>query len=214
MTQTQEAAQEAEAAYLLDGTLLEACSCNILCPCWVGEDPDLGECYSFVAYHIDSGQVGGVDVSGHSMVMVNFIPGNVLAGNWEVVVLVDDQASPEQRDALVKVFTGKLGGPMADFAQLIGTVRGIESVPIGHRVEGGVGTLSIPGVVEAEMEPYRSPTGDVTTLRDSIFSTVPGSPAWVSKASHHRINLPKYGMSWEYEGRNAIQSAWRMEHAG
>ena len=64
------------------------------------------------------------------------------------------------------------------------------------------------------MEPYRSPTGDVTTLRDSIFSTVPGSPAWVSKASRNRVNLPQYGMSWEYEGRNAIQADWRMEHAG
>ena len=214
MTQTQEAGQQAEAAYLLEGTLIEACSCNVLCPCWVGEDPDLGECFSFVAYHIDSGRVGGLDVSGHSMVMVTYIPGNVLAGNWEEVVLVDDRASPSQRDALVKVFTGQLGGPMADFAQLIGTVKAVESVPISHQVRGGVGTLSIPGILEAEMEPYRSPTGDVTTLRDSIFSTVPGSPAWVSKASRHRVSLPQHGMSWEYEGRNAIQSEWRMEHAG
>jgi hypothetical protein len=214
MTQTQEAARGAEAAYLLEGTLLEACSCNVLCPCWIGEDPDLGECFSFVAYHIDSGQVAGLDVSGHSMVMVTYIPGNVLAGNWETVVLVDDQASPEQRDALVKALTGQLGGPMADFAQLIGTVKGIESVPISHQVQGGVGALAIPGVVEAEMEPYRSPAGDVTTLHDSIFSTIPGTPAWVSKASRHRVNLPQYGMSWEYEGRNAIQADWRMEHAG
>jgi len=214
MTQTQEAARGAEAAYLLEGTLIEACSCNVLCPCWIGEDPDLGECYAIVAYHIDSGQVGGLDVSGHSLVMVTYIPGNVLAGNWEEVMLVDDQASPEQRDALVKVFTGQLGGPLADFAQLIGTVKGVESVPISHQVQGGVGTLSIPGVVEADMEPYRSPTGDVTTLRDSIFSTIPGTPAWVSKASRHRVSLPQYGMSWEYEGRNAIQADWRMEHAG
>ena len=213
MTQTQEATQRPEAAYLLEGTLIEACSCNMLCPCWVGEDPDLGECFSFVAYHIDSGQVGGVDVSGHSMVMVTHIPGNVLAGNWEEVVLVDDQASAEQRDALVNVFTGQLGGPLADFAQLIGTVKGVESVPISHRVQGGTGTLEIPGVVEAEMEPYRGPDGSVTTLRESIFSTVPGSPAWVSKASRNRVNLPQYGMSWEFEGRNAIQADWRMEHA-
>ena len=78
---------------------------------------------------------------------------------------------------------------------------------------GGTGTLEIPGVVEAEMEPYRGPDGSVTTLRESIFSTVPGSPAWVSKASRNRVNLPQYGMSWEFEGRNAIQADWRMEHA-
>jgi hypothetical protein len=72
----------------------------------------------------------------------------------------------------------------------------------------------IPGIVEAEMEPYRSPEGSVTTLRDSIFSTIPGTPAWVSKASRNRVSLPRYGMSWEYEGRNAIQADWRMEHLG
>jgi hypothetical protein len=62
------------------------------------------------------------------------------------------------------------------------------------------------------MEPYRSPAGSVTTLRDSIFSTVPGSPAWVSKATKHRVSFAKYGFEWEFEGRNAIQADWRMEY--
>jgi hypothetical protein len=214
MAQTQEAARRAGAVYSLQGTLIEACSCNVLCPCWIGEDPDLGECFAIVAYHLDAAQVTGIDVSGRSVVLVTHIPGNVLAGDWEVVVLVDDGATTQQRDALVKAFSGQLGGPLADFAQLIGTVKGIESVPISHEVHGGVGTLRIPGIVEAEMEPYRSPDGSVTTLRDSIFSTVPGSPAWVSKAGRNWVRLPRYGMSWEYEGRNAIQADWRMEHLG
>jgi hypothetical protein len=214
MVQTREALQQADAVYSFQGTLIEACSCNVLCPCWIGEDPDLGECYAIVAYHLDAGQVGGLDVSGRSVVLITHIPGNVLAGNWEVVVLVDEDTTREQREALVKAFSGQLGGPLADYAQLIGTVKGVESVPISHQVRGGVGTLSIPGIVEAEMEPYRSPEGSVTTLRDSIFSTIPGTPAWVSKASRNRVNLPSYGMSWEYEGRNAIQAEWRMEHLG
>ena len=64
------------------------------------------------------------------------------------------------------------------------------------------------------MEPYRSPLGDVTTLRDSIFSTVPGSPAWVSKATRHRVNLPQYGMSWEYEGATPSRPSgrWSTSH--
>jgi hypothetical protein len=212
MAQVRQAVQQGEAVYSLEGTLLEVCSCNVLCPCWIGEDPDGGECYSVVAYHIDRGQITGVDVSGRSAVMVNHIPGNVLAGSWQVVLLVDDGATADQRDALVGVFSGQLGGPLADFAQLIGTVKGVETVPISHEVRGGTGTLRIPGIVDAEMEPYRGPDGSVTTLRESIFSTVPGSPAWVSKAGRNRVSLPQYGMRWEYEGRNAIQADWRMEH--
>jgi hypothetical protein len=202
-----------EAAYSLKGTLLEACSCGVLCPCWIGEDPDGGECFAVVGYHFDTGQIGGVDVSGLSLLSVAHIPGNILAGNWEVVVLVDDSATDDQRDAILAAFTGKLGGPLADIAELIGTIKGVESAPIRHDIAEGVGSLEVPGVLEAEMEPYRGPDGSVTTLRESIFSTVPGSPAWVAKAERNRVNLPQYGMVWEYEGRNAIQSEWTMEYA-
>ena len=182
------------------------------CTCWVGEDPYHGECFAINAYHVDNGQIRDIDVSGLSLGFAVHIPGNVLAGNWEVVALVDDQANIAQKDALLAAFTGQLGGPLADVYQLIGTVKGVQDVPISHRVVGGAGTLHIPGIIEAEMEPYRGPDGSVTTLHNSIFSTVPGSPAWVSKATRNRVNLPQYGMTWEYEGRNAIQAEWHMEH--
>ena len=56
------------------------------------------------------------------------------------------------------------------------------------------------------MGPYTGPDGTTTTLRDSIFSTVPGSPAYVGKASRYAVDLPEHGMQWVYEGRNAIQA--------
>jgi hypothetical protein len=203
-----------ESVYTLEGTLIEACSCNVNCPCWIGEDPDLGECFAIIAYGIERGRIRDVDVSGLNLVLIAHIPGNVLAGNWEIVALVDEKGSPEQREALLDAFTGKLGGPLGDlWTALIGEVRGVEFVPIAHEVAGGSGRLSVPGLAETEMEPYRGPDGSVTTLQNSVFSTVPGSPAWIAKASLHRVNLPQYGMTWEYDGRNAIQSEWKMEYA-
>jgi hypothetical protein len=213
MAEVQEAPSGAKTVYSLQGTLLEACSCGVACPCWIGEDPDGGECHAIIGYHFDKGEVSGVDVSGLSFVLIAHIPGNILAGNWEVVVLTDDKATEEQGNALLAAFTGKLGGPLADVYQLIGTVKGVEAATIRHEVVGGAGSLEIPGIVEAEMEPYRSPLGEVTTLQNSIFSTVPGSAAWVSKAGRNRVDLSQYGMSWEFEGRNAIQAEWTMEYA-
>jgi hypothetical protein len=69
-----------------------------------------------------TGAIRGVDVSGLSLLSVAHIPGNVLAGNWEVVVLVDDRAADDQREAILAAFTGELGGPLADLAELTGTV--------------------------------------------------------------------------------------------
>src|SRR5436305_1832267 len=107
------------AVYSLRGTLIEACSCNVNCPCWIGEDPDLGECFAIVAYGIERGQIGEIDVSGLNLVLICHIPGNVLDGNWEIVALVDERGTQEQRDALLSAFTGKLGGPLG--AQVTGT---------------------------------------------------------------------------------------------
>jgi hypothetical protein len=61
------------------------------------------------------------------------------------------------------------------------------------------------------MAPYRSAYGTTTTLRDSIFSTIPGSPAWISKASQTSVNLPEHGMVWSVKERNAIQGEFKFE---
>jgi hypothetical protein len=197
--------------YDLEGTLLEACSCDILCPCWVGEDPDGGACDSFNAYHFERGTIRGVDVGGLSMVLVNRIPGNVLVPkSWRQVIFVDDRATDEQFQAIVAAYQGDLGGPLADLAGLVGETLGVERASITHEVAGGQGTLKVGEFLFSEMGPYRGADGSLTTLRDTVFSTVPGSPAYVSKASTHTVDLPQYGMVWSFEGRNAIQSEYRI----
>src|SRR3954467_11746473 len=64
--------------YDLEGTLLEVCDCEVLCPCWIGEDPDGGSCSAVNAYRLERGTIRGVDVSGLNFVRVVLIPGNVL----------------------------------------------------------------------------------------------------------------------------------------
>ena len=123
-------------AYTLEGQLLEVCTCNILCPCWVGEDPDGGTCDGVLSWHIDKGSVNGTDVSGRTFTILTHIPGNILEGNWRVVVYVDDGATDEQQQGLLDVWTGKLGGPIADLAQLVGEVMAVERAPVQFQVEG------------------------------------------------------------------------------
>jgi hypothetical protein len=214
MAMTEEKAAESGVVYDLEGTLLEACSCGVLCPCWIGEDPDGGACDAFVAYHFDAGTIRGVDVAGLNLVNVVRIPGNVLTpASWRIVMFVDERATDEQLDALVSAYGGKLGGPLADLAGLVGEVLDVQRAPIRHEIVDGAGTLAVGDFVSASMAPYRGADGSTTTLRDSVFSTVPGSPAYVGKASTHTVNLPQYGMVWSFEERNAIQSDYRITFA-
>jgi hypothetical protein len=181
------------------------------CPCWIGEDPDGGICKSFLAYHFDRGEIQGIDVSGQTLVKIVYIPGNVLAGNWHAVIYLDENSSPEQRKVLLDVITGELGGPLADLAKLVSENLDVRVAPIDYHVHDAEGTIKIGDVLSAEMAPYRSGDGKPTKLVDSIFSTIPGSPAYVAKASHHRVNLPEFNFVWEYSGKNAIQGAFRFE---
>jgi hypothetical protein len=208
------AVSEATTGYELEGSLLEVCTCDVLCPCWIGEDPDGGECLSVVAYHFDRGMVAGVDVTGLTLASAVHIPGNIFAGNWKQVLFVDDKATDEQQDALVKMFTGELGGPFADLAALVGERLAIERAPISHEIVDGAGTLRVGDAISAQMHPYKGPDGSTTTLHNSVFSTVPGSPAYVGVADHQKIDLPQYGLEWEESKRNAIQSDWKMVHTG
>jgi len=198
-------------AYELEGTILEVCNCNVLCPCWIGENPDNGTCDAVVAYHIDKGSINGTDVTGRTFVILAHLPGNVLQGNWRSYYIVDDKATEAQQAALVDVWTGKLGGPLADFAQLTGEVLGVDRAPVSYELHEGKGTLKVGSFVEAEMTPYVGSTGQTTTLNDSVFSSIPGSPAWVSKASRYVRKSSAIGLKdVNLQDHNAIQGTFRF----
>jgi hypothetical protein len=198
-------------AYQLEGRLLEVCTCNILCPCWVGEDPDGGTCDGLFAWHFDKGSVNGTDVTGRTFGWIGHIPGNILEGNWRIVVFLDEDVTDEQEQALLDVWTGKLGGPIADLAQLVGEVISVERVPIEFDVEGVKGTVKFGDAASANLEPYKGATGESTTLNDTIFTTIPGSPAYVGKAEHYRVDIPQHGFEIDLQDHNAVQGSFRFE---
>ncbi|MGQ0573427.1 MAG: DUF1326 domain-containing protein [Pseudonocardia sp.] len=197
--------------YTIEGRLLEVCTCAAICPCWVGLDPDDGNCQGTVAWQVDRGTIQGVDVSDRAIAVVVHIPGNVLAGNWKAVVYVDDRCTEEQQQALLAVYTGKLGGAIADLAGLIGEVVAVERATFTVDVEGGAGTLRIGDAVYAELTPFQGATGQPTTLSDTVFSTIPGSPAYPGTASVYRRAGTLLGREdVDIAGKNCVQGAFRF----
>src|SRR4051812_10668579 len=195
-------------AYNLEGRLLEVCDCRVLCPCWIGEDPDFGTCRTIVSWHFDRGIIDGIDVSGLTIAAVAFVPGNILQGNWRAAIYVDENASQEQEAALLKVYTGQAGGPIAELAKLIGEVVSVERAPIMFTVDGGRGTLKIGTDYLAELEPYVSATGKTTTLTDTVFSTVPGAPVFVGRAPVYKSKNAALGIDIDLKNHNALQSTF------
>ncbi|MDX1488165.1 MAG: DUF1326 domain-containing protein [Acidiferrobacterales bacterium] len=198
-------------AYQLEGSLLEVCTCKTLCPCWVGEDPDFGTCDGTLCWHFDKGTIDGVDVSGLTFAVLAHIPGNILQGNWRAIAYVDDNASKEQEEAILGVYTGKKGGPVADLAQLIGEVVAVERVPFIFEVKQGRGRLRIGDSVSADIEPFKGAGDRPTALSDTIFTTIPGSPAYVGKAGMYKANASALDLNIDLQGHNAVQGSFRFE---
>lgn len=115
-------------------------------------DPD-GD---FLGWYIDRGVVRGLDVSGRCLCASVRVSGDLMSSNWKSRILVDDRCGEGQQAALLSVFTGQLGGPIADLAVLIGEVVAVQRVPITFYLVGGKGYLTIGEVAEARVTPQRS----------------------------------------------------------
>lgn len=197
--------------YEIEGRLLEVCTCKVLCPCWVGEDPDGGVCESVLGWAVDKGTIEGLDVSGLVLALSVHIPGNVFNGNWKGVVYVDDRSTEAQQAALLKVFTGQLGGAIADLAGLISEVVAVERVPVSFLVEEGAGTMTIGDRAELRLAPFLGATGKPTVMHETVFSTIPGSPAYVGKSEFFRRDERDHGLAnVNISGHNAIQGSFRF----
>jgi hypothetical protein len=98
------------------GVLLGACNCDWGCPCSFNARPTKGFCEGCYVWRIESGQFGELRLDGLTMALAGHSPGAVHEGNLTTLIVMDERATPPQRDALSKLSQGKMGGPWAIFA--------------------------------------------------------------------------------------------------
>jgi hypothetical protein len=195
--------------YRLEGQEVEACDCSSICPCVFGEEPEHGTCVGILARHITKGVIDGVKVAGITWLEVFQSPGHQLEGGTSKLVFIDRGATLDQVTALRDAFHGNHGGPLEELAKLTGAWLGLEQADVACEVHRGEGRIAVGGKLRAVMSPRHGPDGTPTTLRDAFFSTVPGSPSWVAKASELTVVIPEHGLQFAFEGRSAIQSDFR-----
>jgi hypothetical protein len=103
-------------AWQLRGTYFESCSCDAVCPCtWsaLTAKATLDRCRALLAYHVESGQINDVDVSGLNFALFLDTPPVMSQGDWRVGVYPDDTATDSQIEQFGAVLSGQAGGPPA-----------------------------------------------------------------------------------------------------
>ena len=193
-------------SWSLKGKYVETCSCDLICPC--NASLTHGAVYDFcrvvLAFDITEGEIEGTDVSGLKVAAIADTPKVMTDGNWKIGVFVDANASDEQADKLVAVFSGQKGGPMAGVVPLIGEMLGVERAPIEIRHDGLSHSVRIGDAVDFEIEdivPFGVETGEPVKLTGMFHPA--GSTFNVAEAKRSKINA--FGI--EYEGKTGLSSA-------
>src|SRR4051812_4731176 len=83
------------------------CNCSYGCPCQFNALPTYGHCQAVGGTEIASGVHGATRLDGLRFVAIFRWPGPIHLGQGEAAFVIDERASPAQRDSLVRVLTGQ-----------------------------------------------------------------------------------------------------------
>src|SRR5262245_59063140 len=94
------------------GSYFEACNCEAICPCRSIGGRQGGRatediCEFALSWHIERGEAEATNLDGLDVVMAGFYEEHVEGSPWQVVLYVDERATPEQHEWLSRIFLGQ-----------------------------------------------------------------------------------------------------------
>lgn len=186
------------AEWEIRGDYTESCSCEYLCPCILadGAMPATEEfCKVSMAFKIQRGHYQGLSLDGLAFVIMAESTRVMADGDWRVGLIIDVQATPEQREALQVIASGQGGGPMAAFAPLIGEFRGVEMMPIDYSIGSMSRSVKAEGLLDQEVHgvPSSSASGEAIAI-DNTFH--PANKR-LNLARATRSHMHAFGIDWD-----------------
>ena len=118
--------------WTLSGTYLEACNCEVICPCRriggrAGGRSTYGICLGALSWAVVEGRAGDVDLGGRRVVLVSRYDDDEPRSPWDFVLYLDDGADDAQRSTLAAIFLGEAGGtPLRQFPWAFKPSRRVE----------------------------------------------------------------------------------------
>lgn len=147
----------------LHGRELANCNCATGCPCQFMALPTHGNCEAVATFEFDSGHYGDVDLGGTKSALVVHWPGPIHEGSGTMQIIIDEKASPEQRDALFKIMTGEDTDEMATMWWVFSAMCPTKLETLYKRIDiemdmdSRKGRASVAGVFETDAAPIINP---------------------------------------------------------
>jgi hypothetical protein len=160
---TWESLDMANTKWMIQGPEIGSCNCAYGCPCQFNALPTDGNCRAAGGMRIDKGHHGNVKLDGLCWAITAAWPGAVHMGHGEYQPIIDERATDQQREALLRIVTGQDTEPGATFFQVYTSMCDKVHPPMFKKIsfksdaQSCEGEISVPGVLEVKTEAIRNP---------------------------------------------------------
>ncbi len=177
------------------------CNCDYGCPCQFNARTTHGNCHAVGGIEIAEGHHGNTKLDGLKVACVLAWPGAIHEGKGHVTPIVDQRATPNQREALLRIMSGEDTEPGATFFQVFATTYEKVNEPIFAEidlevdVDGRTARLNVPGVIDARGEPIVNPvTGQPHRARINLpngfeYTVAEIGRGWTKASGAIELNL-------------------------
>jgi hypothetical protein len=142
------------------GDEMVSCNCDWGCPCQFNANPTHGNCRGVGVWSIREGHFGDVSLDGVRWGGLISWPGAIHEGNGTIQLVIDENASDEQREALLELASGQHGGSFFEiFAVVCPNVKDPITATIEFESdrESRTGRIKLGDIAETRVEPIRNP---------------------------------------------------------
>ena len=152
----------AYADWRLEGEWMKNCNCAFGCPCDFNARPTLGYCKGILGMRITKGHFKQTRLDGLSFFVTVSFPGALHEGNGEMQPIIDERATPEQREALFAIMSGQNSaeGTLFNIVSLIISKAHdpvFAAINFSFDEASRTARLAIPGILETDVEPIKNP---------------------------------------------------------
>jgi hypothetical protein len=196
-------------AWEISGSYLEACNCDVICPCRriggrAGGRSTYGECAGALSWSIERGHAGDVDLAGMRVVLATRYHDDEPGSPWRHVLFVDERGDDDQRRALGDIYTGRLGGTAAEQFPWVfkaGDLLGVEAVDIEIDHSPGKSWFRAGGKVEVRV-------GAAVAGQETVTCIIPGHHRDGLERVSESIDVAADGLAFSFRGRCAYASTF------
>lgn len=200
----------------IKGRHLGVCNCAWGCPCDFNALPTYGACEAVDVLAIDEGYYGDLRLDGLRAAALCRWPGPLHEGKGVAQTVIDEEASEQQREALLTIMSGEDQDEGTLFRILAATIESEHDtlyLPISFEfdMDGRNGRASASGVFQVESAPIRNP---VTNDLHRAQIVLPDGFEYITAEIASATAKVTAGLSFDFAERHAALSTFEFNRHG